>query len=918
MHQSIVTQQVPQQYASNCSSTKIREPISTRPKKRPKITSTIPPSSLSSTIFQKELDSATVTMLSQSGKAKSSTTMPITTTTESSMKNTDTDDESTSDDDILHENIPEETRIKAMEKANKIMGKLQNDKHRIAHPRSRDSWLMAAIKTIINSTDKIILPHKYRFENTREAAKHNTKLLKNSRYDFVRAMKKEVGTIMEPGSEFRSHTILAPLFAQHQHWPAMREIISKGVQYNLEDISEEERKTDLEYMLKRGNHKSASDPENEPTLIQNYKKEVLHGWMLPVTLECIPKIKGASVIPVGVAPQFTIDANGDRQVKRRTTHDASFANQHSSSINDRMDKALLTNCFYGHCLIRMLHAIHIMRFKKPQQRILLTKLDLDAAYRRLHMLAKMAIMTITVIKQIAYILLRLPFGVANGPNDFCLVSEPIMDLTNDILRDETWDPNMIHSPLQSMLHPVFNRYNDDIPFGTARQLFVYVPFHMAMADGYIDDIITAMIEENDWVDRGQNAAPLAVHTLFRPVDKTEQIPRDDPASIRKLEGEGTPDEKKTLLGWEVDTRRFRIYLPKDKAIQWRSDIKRILQHGAVNTKTLESTIGRLNHAAHVIPQARYFLNRLRDLLHRTAHKGPQHPNRACRNDLHLWLTILESVSTKGIDINNITFTSPTITTYSDACEHGLGGYNTEGMAWRYNLPQAMIGILSINLLEFLAAAITISLTLSQANNPHKVLAFTDSSSALGWLYSASFSSSQPIHDKVARWLATQLIDNDSALYSQHIKGTHNIISDSLSRDKHISNKQLTFAFHTLLPLQTPQDFKIQTLPDEIDSWLQSLIPLSTKTPELQKRLSTSKLGALTDGYDSCQTWALKMNGLKTMIEQQKHTYCARSQACADEISMAKQTNRFSKEGQLKPPSRMFVRPFGRLFGQTQL
>ena len=43
--------------------------------------------------------------------------------------------------------------------------------------------------------------------------------------------------------------------------------------------------------------------------------------MLSVTLECVPKIKGASVIPVGAAPQFTIDANGDKEVKRRTTHD---------------------------------------------------------------------------------------------------------------------------------------------------------------------------------------------------------------------------------------------------------------------------------------------------------------------------------------------------------------------------------------------------------------------------------------------------------------------------------------------------------------------------------------------------------------------------------------------------------------------
>ena len=121
--------------------------------------------------------------------------------------------------------------------------------------------------------------------------------------------------------------------------------------------------------MKRENHQSASDPDNEPTLLESYEKEVTHGWMLPVTPECITKIKGASVIPVGVATQFTIDVNGDRKVKRRTTHDASFSALNSTLINDRMHRDLLINCFYGHCLICILHTVHRMRFTIPQVRI---------------------------------------------------------------------------------------------------------------------------------------------------------------------------------------------------------------------------------------------------------------------------------------------------------------------------------------------------------------------------------------------------------------------------------------------------------------------------------------------------------------------------------------------------------------------
>ena len=75
------------------------------------------------------------------------------------------------------------------------------------------------------------------------------------------------------------------------------------------------------------------------------------------------------------------------------------------------------------------------------------KIDLDAAYGRLHVTAKMALLTITIIQKIAYVLLHLPFGVANGPNDYSVVSEPIFNLTNDVLRDPSFDPTILHSPL---------------------------------------------------------------------------------------------------------------------------------------------------------------------------------------------------------------------------------------------------------------------------------------------------------------------------------------------------------------------------------------------------------------------------------------------------------------------------------------
>ena len=53
-----------------------------------------------------------------------------------------------------------------------------------------------------------------------------------------------------------------------------------------------------------------------------------------------------------------------------------------------------------------------------------------------------------------------------------------------------------------------------------------------------------------------------------------------------------------------------------------------------------------------------------------------------------------------------------------------------------------------------------------------ILAFTDISSALGWMHKASL---DPVdaesHDAVACWLGWTLVSNETSLYSQHIKVT---------------------------------------------------------------------------------------------------------------------------------------------------
>ena len=74
---------------------------------------------------------------------------------------------------------------------------------------------------------------------------------------------------------------------------------------------------------------------------------------------------------------------------------------------------------------------------------------------------------------------------------------------------------------------------------------------------------------------------------------------------------------------------------------------------------MESTIRRLNQAGYITPLARYFLIRMRHLLTKCKKHGKQKIPQAVKDDLELRMKYLGKTTTKGVDINNITFTEKT-------------------------------------------------------------------------------------------------------------------------------------------------------------------------------------------------------------------------------------------------------------------
>ena len=143
------------------------------------------------------------------------------------------------------------------------------------------------------------------------------------------------------------------------------------------------------------------------------------------------------------------------------------------------------------------------------------------------------------------------------------------------------------------------------------------------ANNFIDDIISSFVHfTDDKTSIFLHAITVAFETFVRPTtSKPGHLPRDDMISLDKLRQEGTPSDELTILGWIVNTRYLEASLPRHKRDLWILDTKVLLHSKVIPFKLLDQLIGKLNHAAAIIPMTRNFLGPLRDALGRALQFG---------------------------------------------------------------------------------------------------------------------------------------------------------------------------------------------------------------------------------------------------------------------------------------------------------
>ena len=114
------------------------------------------------------------------------------------------------------------------------------------------------------------------------------------------------------------------------------------------------------------------------------------------------------------------------------------------------------------------------------------------------------------------------------------MAEIVTNLANVILSCKKWDHTTIHSPHASKI-PAVKRLPEIKPCMPALLAGANVnPYTFGMVDGYIDNLVPVVLDIKANTARGAQAAPLAMHTIDRPVVEEEPLVRDDLLSFKKL------------------------------------------------------------------------------------------------------------------------------------------------------------------------------------------------------------------------------------------------------------------------------------------------------------------------------------------------------------------------------------------------
>jgi hypothetical protein len=149
-----------------------------------------------------------------------------------------------------------------------------------------------------------------------------------------------------------------------------------------------------------------------------------------------------------------------------------------------------------------------------------------------------AVQRLTIYDNLLLMALRMTFGGSPCPSLWGFISDTIADLSNTLIQNTHWNHWTLFDQLSNTLDKPL-ALPESIPFHQTKHLSVNIPINdIGKVNIYIDDSIGIAPDLDDNVNRVSSAIPLVNHSMARPTNPSDKIPRKDIISLKKFLAEG--------------------------------------------------------------------------------------------------------------------------------------------------------------------------------------------------------------------------------------------------------------------------------------------------------------------------------------------------------------------------------------------
>ena len=452
---------------------------------------------------------------------------------------------------------------------------------------------------------------------------------------------------------------------------------------------------------------------------------------------------------------------------------------------------------------------------------------------------------------------RLPMGWTESPPAFSAMTETVADLINhQLTTDQRIPPEHPMEACASSPVPMHNPTADD-----AHPIKDTGPIRppLAYTDVYVDDFIKLA---QGWRNclRVRRAAYHCIDTVFRPNDHLDRH-RKEPISVKKLsKGDDSWSTKKTVLGWDIDSRTRTIHLPEHRKEKLQEMLTTMIGRRRASDTEWYKLLGEIRSMALALPGSAGGFSFLQAAMQ--PKKRRVSITSTVRDQLHDLLWLSTSLSTRPTHIAEVVPTPPTYYGAVDAAKQGMGGVwfpiqRKEPLAlyppstdqlrqpilWRAPFPQSVQeelvssdrpdGTITNSDLELAGTIGHDAVLATNVPTQHLTLCtFTDNSPTVAWRGKGSVTTTGP----AAYLLQLSALHRRHHRYKsevQFIPGDLNIMADDCSRKWNLSDSQLVHYFNINYP--QPTSWQLCHLTPEMHSALTSCLHRKRSKPELYLR-----------------------------------------------------------------------------------